>query len=212
MKDLIIIGDGGHAEVLIEIARLIGRRICGLTSLTHSEGDEVAGIPVLGNDSVLEAMNPVDVALVNGLGSVDINSNKTRTHLFDKLKVLGFQFASLIHPSAIISDNAFFHEGVQVMAGCVIQTGVTVGSNSILNTRSVIEHHSTVSANVHVAPGVMVCGAVSIGDGTHIGAGATLIQGLEIGPQSMVAAGAVVVKNVESGCQVKGVPAYVYGT
>ena len=69
-KPLIILADGGHAEVLIDLAQALGRAILGVTSRRRPRGELVAGVPVLGDDAVIETHSSDEVELTIGLGTV----------------------------------------------------------------------------------------------------------------------------------------------
>lgn len=208
MKPVIIIGDGGHAEVLLDTARALGRDILGVTSLTVKSGAVIAGAPVLGNDDILKNYAIDEVELVNGIGSVDIPH--ARASVFERFRELGYTFATLVHPRAIVAEGVILEQGVQVIAGAIIQTGCRLGANTIVNTGAVLDHHGRVGANCHIAPGATCSGGVILGAKCMIGAGTTVIQGLTIGDEVMVAAGAVVVKDLHSKVRVKGIPAVAF--
>jgi UDP-perosamine 4-acetyltransferase len=168
-------------------------------------GTEVGGHPVLGADDVLRARDATKVELVNGLGSV--RQPRHRAEVFARLKAQGFSFASVVHPSAVISRHAQLGEGVQVMAGAVIQCGCHIGRDTIINTRASIDHDCRLGDHVHIAPGVTLSGGVQVGDLSHLGTGASVIQGIRIGTGVAVGAGAVVIRDVPDGSTVFGVPA-----
>lgn len=203
---VVILGAGGHAKVLINCLQLRGQRVLGVTTPdTTQHGTLFCGVPVLGNDNALVAYAPTDVALVNGLGSVQCDGR--RAALFAVWKKKGYRFASVVHPSAIIADNVVLGEGVQIMAGVVVQPGCTIAENSIVNTRASIDHDVVVGKHVHIAPGCVLSGGISIGDGSHLGTGCVVIQGITIGKSALVAAGAVVVRSVPTNAHMRGVPA-----
>jgi acetyltransferase EpsM len=58
-------------------------------------------------------------------------------------------------------------------------------------------------------PRVVLCGNVSVGEGTLIGAGATVIPGIKIGKWVTIGAGAVVVKDIPDYAVAVGNPAKV---
>ena len=204
---IIVLGSGGHARVVLDVLRLLGREIVGLTTEDRALfGSDVFGCRVLGSDEALAAYAPEQVRLVNAIGSA--HSMDARKSLFEKIRARGFAFAQVIHPSAIIARDAVLGEGVHVMAGAVLQPGVSVGANTIVNTRASVDHDCMIGAHVHIAPGCTLSGNVSVGDDSHIGAGATIIQGRHIGKRCLVAAGAVVIHGVMDGERVAGVPAH----
>lgn len=203
VKPFLIIGAGGHAQVLIDVIIKHAGSIVGIVNKDAAlTGRKIREIPVIGGDEEILRFSPEAVRLVNGVGSVD--ATQARAELFKKWKEAGYYFATLIHPSAIISDQVQIDEGVQIMAGVVLQPGCNIGANTILNTRASIDHHCQIGSHVHVAPGVTLSGAVHIGDGAHIGTGAVIIQGISIGKGALVGAGAVVLKDVADGGKALG--------
>lgn len=205
-KPVIIIGAGGHARVLISSLKSLQREIVGILSPgTELIGRIVAGIRILGNDDKINDYAPDSVELVNGLGSVTLPEK--RQDIYVKFKQNGYSFANVFHPSSVIVDNVQLGEGVQVMAGAIIQTGCVIGDNAIINTGAVVEHDCIIGAHVHVAPGAVLSGGVSIGAMTHIGTAAAIIQGVKIGMSVVVGAGAVVVNDVLAGKKIAGNPA-----
>lgn len=203
---VIILGGGGHAKVLIEALRASSVSIIGITDPKEGKkhGD-VLGVPVLGDDSIVERHPPGSVLLVNGVGSVSVP--KARKTLFDTFKHRGYDFATVIHPSAVVASDVALGEGSQVMAGVVIQPGCRIGKNVVVNTNSTVDHDCIIGNHVHLSPGVTLSGGVRVGDVVHVGTGATVIQGVSIGSNSIVGAGSVVIKDVHEDAEVVGVPA-----
>jgi UDP-perosamine 4-acetyltransferase len=207
-KPLIILGAGGHAKVLIAALMSGPARILGIVERVGCDktGD-VLGIPIIGDDNSVLQYSPQDVRLINGRGSV--SSTDSRRELFEKFVALGYRFATVLHAAAVISTDVCLSEGVQVMAGAVIQPGTVVGKNSILNTNASVDHDCLIANHVHIAPGATLSGGIRVGESTIIGAGAVVIQGIEIGSQCVVAAGAVVIHDVAAHTRVAGVPARI---
>ena len=201
---VIVIGGGGHAKVLVSTLLLCSRRILGFVDLDPT-APPLLGIRCLGSDAAVLLHAPGDVRLVNGVGSAD--STAIRQDIYDRFTREGYCFATVIHPSSIIAPEVQIEDGVQTMAGVIVQTGCHVGLNAILNTGSRIDHDCVVDAHAHVAPGATLCGGVHIGAGAHIGTGAAIIQGIRVGARSVVGAGSVVVRDVPPGATVAGVPA-----
>ena len=205
---VIVLGAGGHAKVLIDTLLALSVELIGIVdSASVPEQRSVLGIPVIGNDETV--LNyPIDkVRLVNGLGSV--TSTFDRKRLFVHFKSKGYCFAGIIHPSAVIARKVNLAEGVQVMAGAVIQPGCVLGENTIVNTGASVDHDCLIGTHIHLAPGVTLCGGVEVGSGTHISTGATVIQGIRIGEGSLIAAGALVTEDVPDNVTVMGIPAKV---
>lgn len=203
-KPWVILGAGGHARVLAEALLRAGQPVMGCVAPEVS-GELPTHVTHLGNDEVLDSYGAGDVVLVNGLGSV--RQPVQRIRVFDQWHARGYRFASVVHPGAQIASDVLLGEGVQIMAGAVVQPGCRLGVNVIVNTGAVVDHDCTIGAHAHLAPGVVLSGGVHVGEGAHIGTGARVIQGVSIGTQAVVGAGAVVIADVPSHVTVVGVPA-----
>lgn len=204
---VIILGAGGHSKVLIEALLVSSAVITGIVDPNQIlVGANILGVPVLGGDDiVVDEFAPSQIQLVNGLGSVGLPI--IRQQLYNKFKGLGYYFATVVHPSAVVASDVVLGEGAQVMAGAVIQPGCSIGINSIINTRASVDHDCIIGDHVHISPGVTLSGGVAVGACSHIGTGATVIQGISISNGCLVAAGAVVTKDISDGAKVRGVPA-----
>ena len=203
---VILIGAGGHAKVLIDALRLQSIEIFGIVDAdVNKNGQELMGVPIVGGDEEVMKYSQKQVRLVNGIGSTRVSL--LRHQIFVNFKNKGYQFEMVIHPSSVIASDVELSEGVQVMAGAIIQTGCKVGANTIINTRSSVDHDCQIGSHVHISPAAVISGGVVVGEGAHICTGAVIIQGIRIGVNSLVAAGAVVIQNVPNDITVAGVPA-----
>ena len=206
---IVIVGAGGHAAVLADALLAAGRRLLGFVDADASRhGRTLCGLPVLGDDSVLDAHTPSTLALVNGIGGVGgAGAEPLRRRVQQRLALRGWHFADVRHPCAIVSPFASIGTGTQLLAASVVQPGADIGEGSIVNTAAVIEHDVTLGAWSHVAPRALVCGDATIGAHCHIGAGAVVRQGLRLGDNTVIGAGAVVVADFAGGGVLIGVPA-----
>lgn len=196
-KPVILLGAGGHAKVLLDILMEQETEIVGVIDKEVPERSaDLYGIPVIGGDSDVQSYSPDEIELVNGIGS--IGDTALRQKLYEKFKHQGYRFRQVIHPSAVVSPRATLEDGVQVMAGAVVNIGTRVKENSIINTNASIDHDCIIGAHVHIAPGVTISGGVTVGDGSHIGTGATVVQGIEIGKHAFIEAGGIAVKPIAS--------------
>jgi UDP-perosamine 4-acetyltransferase len=201
---VIVIAGGGHAKVLVSALLLRERKVIGFVDL-NLELPPLLGAPHLGDDSAVLGHPPDGVQLVNGVGSISCTRN--RQNVYDWFVQKRYGFATVIHPSAVVAPEVQIEDGVQVLAGAVVQAGCRLGANVIVNTGARVDHDCIIDSHAHVAPGVTICGAVHVGTGAHIGAGATVIQGIRIGAGSVVGAGALVIRDIPQGAKVVGVPA-----
>ena len=192
-KPVIVLGAGGHASVLVDILRSQGVIPLALVAPTTGVPRVVlADIPLWNDEAKILAHHPDEVDLVNGIGSLP--GNTLRAELFARYRVLGYHFAQVVSPKAIISDYAALEEGVQIMAGAIIQAGSRIGANSIINTGAIVDHECHIGGDNHVAPGAVLSGCVETGAEVHIGTGAAVIQGISIGTRAVVGAGATLTR------------------
>lgn len=201
------IGAGGHAKVLVEALRLRGIEAVALTDADRALwGKRVAGVEVAGGDDCWPELLAAGVThafiAVGGTGST-----RARRALYERAREAGFEIASVIHPSAIVSPSATLGAGVQILAGAIINADAAIGENSIINTAAVVEHDCAIGAHAHIATGAKLASTVRVGDGSHVGVGASVRQCITIGANVVVGAGAAVVKNIPDGATVVGVPA-----
>lgn len=201
---LILIGAGGHARVLQELAQSAGLQFLGVCDPQLASQGEVAwrGLAVLGGDEALNGIDPGSVGLVNGIGQ--LVGGRIRRALHDRLRRAGFTFPTLVHPAAWVASSAMLADGVQIMAGAIIQPDSRIDSDVIINTRASVDHDCTIGQHVHIAPGATLCGGVLVGEGAFIGAGAVVIQGVRVGAGAVVGAGATLTNDLDAGLTMRG--------
>lgn len=195
-KKLVIIGASGHGKVIADIAKKNGYH--EIVFLDDDENiHECGGYPVTGRSHEVETIN-ADVIV--GIGNASIRKKIQQS-------IPARKMATLIHPSAVVAEDAIIGEGTVIMAGVVVNPSVRIGKGCIINTCASIDHDCNVGDYVHVSVGSHLCGTVSVDDETWIGAGATVSNNISICSKSMIGAGAVVIKDTkESGIYI-GVPA-----
>jgi UDP-perosamine 4-acetyltransferase len=207
-RSVIVIGAGGHARVVADAMLCAGVNVLGFTDADAALwGRTLLGLPVLGGDEVLDHHSPRDVLLANGVGSIDNRAPSLRQRIQERLRAAGWRFASVVHPKAILSPRAVLGEGVQLLAGSIVQCGAELGEGVIVNTGSIVEHDVRIGGWSHLAPGAILCGDVRLGRSCHVGAGATVRQGLTIGDGCLIGIGAAAVKDAPPAAVLIGVPA-----
>lgn len=207
MKEkVIVIGDGGHAKIVIDILREMGTyEIIGVTS-KQADKQIFYDLPILGNDDILvkyqkEGINNVAI----GIGG--FKDNELRTRIFNDLFSKGFNIINVIHPKSIIANSVILGKGVVIFAGVILNTGVNLGDNVIVATGSTVDHETIIDKHCLISAGVTIGANTRINSGTLCALGSKVISGITIGENVLVAAGAVVVSNLKTGSKVFGIPA-----
>ncbi|MBR5623069.1 MAG: acetyltransferase [Opitutales bacterium] len=191
-------GAGGHAKVILDILRAQGVAVDCICD-DNAAASEFSGLPVLcGSESP------------TGTTIVAIGKNEVRRKIVAFLEDRGgVNFATAIHPSAVISPSVKIGGGTVIMPGALVNVDTQIGAHSIINTGASVDHDCRIGDFVHIAPHVTLCGNVSVGSNAWVGAGATIIQGISVGENAYIGAGAVVIKDVPANAVVVGVPARV---
>lgn len=207
-KDIYIIGAGGFGrEVAWLIERINQKKEEWILQgfLDDNEclhGKTEGGYPILGGTELLKEMKS-EIWVVCAVGAA-----RVRKMIIEKIKTYpNVRFATLIDPSAILSDRVSIGEGSIICAGSIVTVDIQIGCHVILNLDCTVGHDVCLEDFVTVYPSVNVSGNVLVEECAELGTGTQIIQGKRIGTQTIVGAGAVVVKDLPEKCTAVGSPA-----
>lgn len=201
VREVFVLGAGGHAKVVIATLREAGFTVSGLyDDKPEKFGQEIAGVPVLGELADLPS---------GGSGGfvIGIGSNLVRRQIAARFPAV--DWITAVHPRAYLHGDSKLGPGTVVFAAAVIQPGAQLGAHCIVNTAATIDHDCELGDFVHVAPGCHLAGAVRLDDGVLFGIGCVAIPGVEVGAWTTVGAGAVVSRNLPPQSVCVGMPARV---
>jgi sugar O-acyltransferase (sialic acid O-acetyltransferase NeuD family) len=199
-RRVLVLGAGGHARAVAEVARAAGWAVAGFTDRVP----DPARPDVLGVDDDVPRLvrrRKLDGVLI-GVGNTALGR---RAELFGAFRSL--VAPALAHPRASVARSASLEAGTVLFAGVVVGAGAVIGANVVLYSGAIVEHDCRVGAHAYVSPGAVLAGGVTVDEGAFLGAGAVVIPGVRIGAGAVVAAGAVVVADVPARTTVLGVPA-----
>lgn len=205
-KQVVIIGAGGHAQVIADIIQESGDIVYGFLD------DNLKKETVIANDERLKVIGDFNTRFTLPITHpelefiIAIGDNKRRKEIAEK-NVPNMKYYTAIHPSANIGINVSIGEGTVIMANACINASANIGKHCIINTGAIIEHDNQLEDYVHISPNATLCGTVKVGELTHIGAGATVKNNINIISHCTVGAGAVVVKDIKEEGTYVGVPA-----
>lgn len=190
-KSLIIIGCGGHAKSVSDVALSSGYTHLIFIDKNAKLDEKIYDFPVFSDLVIPETSSSPPLCHI-GLGDLT-----KKRELFLKLQSENnLKFEPIISTSAYIGRDSNINDGVFIGHGAHIGPLVTIGKNSIINTHSVIEHEVTVGNHCHISVNSTVAGTCKIGDSVFVGAGATIIDKLKICSNVIIGANAVVVKDI----------------
>lgn len=204
MKDLVIVGSGGHSKVLADIVQRENQyRIIAIVDDKFDEAymrDHKLHVPFMG-------AVPVRRTFPEAKWIIAVGTNETRRKIFQRLSFPTSSYATLIDPSAVISPSAKIGFGTVIMPNAVINANAVIGEHAIINSGAVIEHDCIVGHYAHISPQAVLTGGVKIMNGVHVGANASVIPGKIIGQWAVIGAGSTVVKSIPAYITAVGSPA-----
>lgn len=198
--ELLMVGAGGHAKVVIEAVQAVNPA-CHI--LLADEDITKEGKKLLGNIPIHYLRNWEKLP---DQCHIAIGNNQERERLSIVAHEQGKQPFTIVHPDAFVSLSAVFGSGNFIAAMVVISAEVKISEGCIINHGAIVDHDCYIGAYSHIAPNSTLSGGVKVGKGCLIGTGATLLPMVEIGDHVVIGAGAVVTCNVPDNQIVTGVP------
>ena len=196
MKEkIILIGGGGHCKSCIAVIEQEGKyRIAGIVDLPEKLHQKILDYEIIATDDDLPRLvNEYENFLIT-LGQ--IKSPGKRIRIFQTLKESGAKLPIIISPLAYVSKHAEIEEGTIVMHHALVNAGARIGSNCIINSKTLIEHDAVIGDYCHVATGAVINGGVKVGRGTFFGSNAVCKEYIEIGENAVIGCGAKIIKNI----------------
>ncbi|MCW5877266.1 MAG: NeuD/PglB/VioB family sugar acetyltransferase [Anaerolineales bacterium] len=196
---VLVYGGGGHGKAVIDLMRAAGSYTpAGVLDDGRQPGEQVLDVPVLGGQGLLSALRAAGSRLAaNAVGGIGAMSS--RIHVFEILRGAGFEFPSLVHPSAVLEPSVQLNDGGQVFPHAYIGSDAQIGFGGIINTGAVVSHDCVLADMVNLAPGAILAGGVQVGQGALIGMGVTVNLGVKIGAGARVGNSATVKGDVPPG-------------
>ena len=168
-------------------------------------GTTILDLPVLGGGEWLQSEAAEGVGVV-----VTIGDPTVRRGIVDRLAPQGVRFATLVHPTAVVTPWVEIGAGTVVLAQCTFTANIRVGRHVVFNPGCTVAHDVVVEDYVYVSPGVDLAGRVTLEHSCYMGTGAVVIPGRRVGARAVVGAGAVVVRDIPADVTAMGVPARVH--
>lgn len=153
MKEgIVIIGAGGHGKVIADAIIKAGKY--DLKGFVDAK--LAVGTKVFGDYEIIESQDNIG-ALVNSSTRfiIGIGNNAIREKIQKQL-ASSVSWATVVHPSAVISYNVLIGEGSVVLANAVINADSKVGAFTIVDSGSIIDHECVIGDFSHLSIGTLV--------------------------------------------------------
>lgn len=191
IKNLAIIGAGGHGKVVGDIALL---NYCENISFFDDKfaNNNIKNFPF----TVVGSLNDLKNCLKDfDAFFVAIGNNNSRFKNINWLKKEKLNLITLIHPESTISKFSSIGIGTCVMANAVINAGSLIKDGVIINTSASIDHDCLIEDYAHVSPNCSLSGNVKLGKFSHLGTGTIVHPGIKIGDNVKTAIGTKIYKD-----------------
>ena len=191
MKEIILIGGGGHCKSVIDVIEQEGKfQIIGIVDKPELLGVKVLGYPVIGNDSDLADLSKKYRYALVTVGQ--IKSSSLRVRLFKLAVKVGLTMPNIISPRAYVSKHAMIGQGTVIMHDALVNANAKIGENCIINSKALIEHDAIIEDFCHIATNTVINGAAIVRQGSFVGSGVITKQGVKVEKNSFIKAGSLV--------------------
>ncbi len=205
IKKIAIIGGGGFAKEVIEVAEMLGHQIYGIFANKKSNiAYQYKGYL----DELLAQKDNFDGVII-AIGAINKEGMLARKMIINFLTKHNIPAISLVSPQAFVSVSAKIGDGVYIAHSVIISTDSRVGNHCIFNHQADIGHDVIISTNCSIAPQVFIGGNCVIKDNVMIGVASTLMQGIEIGEFSVIGMKSLVIKSLKPHSFVFALPSKV---
>ena len=207
MKKIIIVGAGGFGRELLWWIKDINKvqptwEILGFLDDNPNALDGYdCDYKIVGTIKDWQPKDDEEFALAFG-------SPELKRKIVSILKSKGASFASIIHPTAMLSEFAKVGEGLIMFPNSKISCNTTVG-NFVTLLATPIGHDTLVGDYTVISGGCNIVRNVKIGNDVFLAAGVCIAQDIVIGDGAYIGLGSVVLKDVPAGATVFGNPARV---
>ncbi len=108
------------------------------------------------------------------------------------------RYATLIHPTAVISKWADLGVGSIATAGTIVTCNIEIGAHAHLNLHTSIGHDCRIGDYFTAAPGARISGSCILGNKVYIGTNASVRQDVCICDNVVIGMGSVVLNDINT--------------
>lgn len=120
-----------------------------------------------------------------------------RKKLYEEFSQKQIPFATIIHPTAVVSPSAKIGAGSFIGPNVVVNKEAEICDNVVANSSVLVEHNTIVGNHSYIAGRAAIAGYSRIGECSFIGLNSTIKDHIAIADYTTVGCAANVVKNIE---------------
>jgi sugar O-acyltransferase (sialic acid O-acetyltransferase NeuD family) len=197
MKEVIIIGSGGHGAELDDYINynnnIRGVEEIKIVGYLDDNPDNYSryqfSAPLIGG--VKNHKVRKDIYYIIGIANLKYRQKFVEQYLKD-----GARFLSLIHASAYISRSCKIGAGAIIGPHVNLGPNTAVGDFSVINSRSSVGHDTHIGKYNFISPNVCFSGFTTVGDSNLFGINSATIPEVQIGNNNKIMAGMIIDRNV----------------
>lgn len=193
-KELIIIGVGETAQLAYEYFKYDSEYSVKafLANKKYIKNEYFCGLPVHDLDKATELYDPNHYDLFVAIAAGKLN--RDRTNIYQKLKLMGYKFASYISSNAFIWHNVVVGENCFILENNTLQPFVNIGNNVILWSGNHIGHRSIIEDNCFISSHCVISGYCKIKRNSFLGVNCTVENNSTIESDNFIGANALIRK------------------
>jgi acetyltransferase-like isoleucine patch superfamily enzyme len=135
------------------------------------------------------------------------NDQSLRSQIFERLDEAGITILSYVDPSTSLGGQNQIGRGTIIFPNCSLGYKTDTKIGSIIQSGSLIEHHSVIGNFVNINPRLTTGGFVKVDDFAQINLSVDISNRVTIGAQAIIGAGSLVLSNCEPRSLYYGRPA-----
>ncbi len=199
-KKVIIIGgegNGGVVAACIEDNRNrfndLEWEVAGFIN-DFEKGKTINGYKVLGGTDEIGRLLEEDYFFMYAIHM--IGRNVKSEEVFLQMNIPDSKFATIVHKTAFVADNAVLEPGVLVMSNSYIGPAAHIGKCSLVLANALIGHNTTVGALCHFSVGSITSSYVTIGNVSDVTLGAKVLEKRKLGNYSVAGANSLITHDI----------------
>ncbi len=203
---IVIYGAGvlGH-QVLYHIQQycMPNVQLLGFVDDTRPAGstvtNEYSTLGGIANFCQENSWDPNDIQVVFAIGHGDMGA---RAAALNRVRDADLQLYSVVHPTAVIEQNAKVGSGAIVLAGAIIDQDVRLGEGCFIDVAVRLGDGTCAGENNYISAGTSTGSRVNIGSDNFFGMDVTITTDVQIGSNVFVNAKTLVPRDVKDNLKI----------